>query len=216
MAEVFVRFANPVVAKDGNVYRAQACGAPNTDGKWEGWIEFLPADGGPAVRSSRETTQPNRKDTAYWATGLTPVYLEGALERALHPLVRPVVPAPQPVFDGPAPHVAPPAVPVPANEAVLDPFSVYTKGETLLRKELHALSAEHLVNIITAYDLSDEPVTMLNRLPASPLVETIITAVSERASVWPGGWRWLWADSPRCSTPLCLPLLGFLTGLVHC
>ena len=41
---------------------------------------------GAAVRSGRETTQPNRQDTAYWATGLTPVYLEGALGRALNPL----------------------------------------------------------------------------------------------------------------------------------
>src|SRR5204862_7824163 len=103
MAEVFVRFAYPVVAKGGTVYRAQACGAPNADGRWEGWIEFLPVGNGPAVRSSRETTQPNRKDTAYWATGLTPVYLEGALERALHPLVRSSIETPQPVFDGPAP-----------------------------------------------------------------------------------------------------------------
>ena len=36
----------------------------------------------------RETTQPNRTDTLYWATGLTPIYLEGALQRALHPMVR--------------------------------------------------------------------------------------------------------------------------------
>ena len=53
MAEVFVQFANPVVAKDGTLYRAQACGAPNADGMWEGWIEFLPLDNGPALRSSR-------------------------------------------------------------------------------------------------------------------------------------------------------------------
>ena len=77
----------------------------------------------------------------------------------------------------------------PANEAVLDPFSVYTKGEALLRKELHALSSWHLVNIITAYDLSDEPVTVLNRLPGSVLIETIVSAVRERASMRPGGWR---------------------------
>src|SRR4051794_33937204 len=103
MAEVFVQFANPVSAKDGTVYRAQACGAPNGDGLWEGWIEFVPVDGGSPLRSSRETTQPNRKDAAYWATGLTPVYLEGALERALHPLVRTTVEPALPVFDSPAP-----------------------------------------------------------------------------------------------------------------
>ena len=35
------------------------------------------------VQSPRETTQPNLTDLNYWATGLTPVYLEGALARAL-------------------------------------------------------------------------------------------------------------------------------------
>src|SRR2546425_4109185 len=35
------------------------------------------------VRTAPETTQPNRTCTVYWSTGLTPVYLEGALERAL-------------------------------------------------------------------------------------------------------------------------------------
>lgn len=53
------------------------------DGLWEGWVEFEPVHGGPSVSTGRETTQPNRKDTVYWATGLTPVYLEGALIRAL-------------------------------------------------------------------------------------------------------------------------------------
>ena len=56
-----------------------------------------------SIRSGRETTQPNRQDTAYWATGLTPVYLEGALERALNPLHRPAQQASSrhPIFDGP-------------------------------------------------------------------------------------------------------------------
>jgi hypothetical protein len=71
-------------------------------GLWQGWIEFLPADGAP-VRSPRETTQPNRKDAIYWATGLTPVYLEGSLRRAQDTLTRP---SPRSVltalFDSPA------------------------------------------------------------------------------------------------------------------
>jgi hypothetical protein len=52
---------------------------------WEGWIEFEPSDGGAAIRTPRETTQPNLKDLEYWATGLTEAYLEGALVRALDP-----------------------------------------------------------------------------------------------------------------------------------
>jgi hypothetical protein len=82
---------------------ARACANEVSGGTWQAWIEFVPLGDGEPVRSSRETTQPNRQDTMYWATGLTPVYLEGALRRALRPTVRPVVPAPAPpIFDAPA------------------------------------------------------------------------------------------------------------------
>ena len=145
MAEVLVQFSEPLSTSDGSSYLAQACAAPNAGGLWEGWIEFIPSKGGRALRSSRETTQPNKTDAAYWASGLTTVYLEGALARALNPPVRRTVPAPQASFDGPAPRV----------EAILDPFSVFEKGETLLRKELGALATWHLVNIILSYQLSE-------------------------------------------------------------
>jgi hypothetical protein len=133
-------------------------------------LEFIPIEGGEPLRSARETTQPNRDDAVYWATGLTGIYAEGSLRRTLNPVVRRVVERPTPKFDGPAP----------SADAVLDPFSVYEKGEALLRKELGALSAWHLVNIIVAYELSDEPAKALNRLPAATLIEMIVNAVRER------------------------------------
>jgi hypothetical protein len=181
MAEVFVEFAEPVVAKDGSAYIARACGAPADHGLWHGWLEFVPVDGRAPIRSSRETTQPNRVDTAYWAAGLTPVYLEGALERALNPLTK--MPADQPsepAFDGPAPEIAPAP---PANEAVLNPFSVYRKGEAVLRSQLLALSAWHLINIIKAYGLSEQRLADLNATPAPVLAELIIAAVRQRSNV---------------------------------
>jgi hypothetical protein len=55
------------------------------DGLWKGWIEFTSETSGRCYRSARETTQPNRTDLLYWAKGLTEVYLEGALKRALGP-----------------------------------------------------------------------------------------------------------------------------------
>ena len=85
MAEVLAKFPDVVTATNGVGYTAQACGGPGADGLWEGWVEFAPLDGGPPIRSPRETTQPNRTDTLYWATGLGAVFLEGALQRALHP-----------------------------------------------------------------------------------------------------------------------------------
>lgn len=82
MAEVLLTFSDRVVGTDGSSFVARACGSEMPDGRWEGWVEFT-SDAGDVLRSGRETTQPNRIDTAYWATGLTPVYLEGALTRAL-------------------------------------------------------------------------------------------------------------------------------------
>jgi hypothetical protein len=180
MAEVLMEFAEPVTAHDGTVYFARACGAENDRGRWQGWIEFVSSDGTEVLRSARETTQPNRVDTLYWATGLTPVYLEGSLQRTLRPVVvRTPAPPPAPAYDEPAEDFiqAPPR-----NEAVLNPFSVYRKGEALLRDQLHALSPWHLVNIIRAHDLSELSDDALNTMTASVLVELIVANTKLRAS----------------------------------
>ena len=178
MAEVLVAFNDEVLSPDGLSYAARACGSEMDDGRWQGWIEFDALDGSETVRSPRETTQPNRTDTEYWATGLTPVYLEGALERALRP-VPPRVAAPpaKTAFDGPRPTDDETAA---AREAVLNPFSVYRKGEVLLRRQLMEFEAWHLVNIVTAYHLSDLTTDELNTLSAAELIEIICVAVRDR------------------------------------
>jgi hypothetical protein len=146
---------------------------------WQGWIEFIPVDGGEPVRSPRETTQPNRTDTEYWATGLTDVYLEGALRRALQPPLAVPTPPPQPsVFSRPAPSTVPTNADV-APTSILDPFSVYEKGEALLRKQLAALSAWHLVNIAREYELTNLPIESMNQMPAAELIEVIVRGVRE-------------------------------------
>ena len=178
MAEVLVEYSDSVTSKDGRTFIARACGAQLDDTLWQGWIEFIPVDGGSPLRSGRETTQPNRTDTEYWATGLTPVYLEGALDRALNPLTRatPAEPLP-PLFDGPAPALVDRP---PVRESVLNPFSVYRKGESLLRNQLSALSGWHLVNIIEAYGLSEQDAADLEATPEPVLVELIVSAVQKR------------------------------------
>jgi hypothetical protein len=176
MAEVLVRFTEDIVAPDGTPYRAQACGAETAKGMWQGWIEFTPPNGEPVLRSPRETTQPNRQDTVYWATGLTAVYLEGALARALTPPhATPAAETIEPsVYDGPAPAFA---TEEPPASGVLDPFSVYRKGEALLRGQLAAMSSWHLVNIIRAYGLSEQSPDALGRLNQAELLELIVAAV---------------------------------------
>jgi hypothetical protein len=71
------------VVRDGVSYRVQAWGEPRDDGLWEGWLLFVPNTGAPPFRTDRETTQSTLEALAYWATGLQPVYLEGALDRAI-------------------------------------------------------------------------------------------------------------------------------------
>lgn len=186
MAEVFVEYSDPVTANDGRTYLARACGSEMDSTRWQGWLEFIPLDGGPVLRSGRETTQPNRTDLEYWTTGLTPVYLEGALERALNPIVRvPPSTPPSPVFEGPAETAAVDSAP--AHESVLNPFAIYRKGESLLRNQLSALSGWHLVNIIEAYGLSEQQRDDLEATPEPVLVELIVAAVRDRAIL----------DSPR-------------------
>ena len=176
MAEVLVTYPDQIEGSDGRAYAVRACGSEMDDGRWQGWIEFDPVDGGEPLRSARETTQPNRVDTAYWATGLTPVYLEGSLERTLKPGPVGVAAASpvRPAFDAPAPSRADTA---PVTESVLNPFSVYRKGEALLRRQLGALAGWHLVNIIRAHQLSDEPVDALNLRTPAELADLIVAAV---------------------------------------
>ena len=66
-----------------------------------------------------------------------------------------MLPTPPSVFDEPAPS---PVLPVESPvHAVLDPFSVYQKGEAILRRQLSVLSAWHLVNIAVSYELNHRP-----------------------------------------------------------
>jgi hypothetical protein len=181
MAEVLVEFSDDVTAADGTQYLAQACGTQNDSGMWQGWLEFIDRETGQILRSGRETTQPNRTDALYWATGLTAVYLEGALERARHPLVRPPArPIAHPHFDEPAPNLI--EEPPPA-ESILNPFSVYRKGESLLRRQLAALSVWHLVNIVRAHGLSDLSSSTLNAMTSYDLIDLIVTSVQLRSEL---------------------------------
>jgi hypothetical protein len=158
MARTIVQFDTPVVYMDTTRYVATACGRERSDGLWEGWIEFEDTDTGDVVRTVRETTQPNLADLRYWATGLSAVYLEGALSRALN---------------APAPKLSTP------RESILNPFSVYEKNPDQLAAELTALRAWHLRRIIREYDLVDERDVLLENLTEPELGSLIMQRVRE-------------------------------------
>src|SRR5688572_2014757 len=143
MTEVLVDYENTIAGADGSRWAARACGRRGAINMWEGWIEFVPLDlDRKPIRSTRETTQPSREDLLYWATGLTPVYLRGALTRALEaPLTRPTPRRVRPHFEGPAPSIVEPPQ-SPRAHAILDPFDVYAQGEDILIAQLDALRSE--------------------------------------------------------------------------
>src|SRR5215510_13581361 len=83
MAMLIHRFSTSLKRGDV-VYFAEAWGEQRADGLWSGWIEFsLPGGDGAVLGTARETTQSNLDTLTYWATGLEPVYLDGALTRAI-------------------------------------------------------------------------------------------------------------------------------------
>jgi len=81
MAELIQTYAEVVRDAGGEEYTAHAYGEARDDGTWEGWLEFHSAAGA-VRRTGRETTQPDRDALAYWASGLEPIYLDGAFARA--------------------------------------------------------------------------------------------------------------------------------------
>src|SRR5262249_59343261 len=68
---------------EGTRYVVRVWADQRMDGIWEGWLEFQPLERGKiSMRTDRETSQPNRTAIDYWASGLEPVYLDGAFARA--------------------------------------------------------------------------------------------------------------------------------------
>jgi len=184
------------VALGNTGYRVRACGRQRDDGLWEGWVEFEPDDGSVPLRTPRETTQPTLAALDYWAAGLTSVYLEGALSRALDAEddVEPQEIPEMPAYDEPAPSrrvrqaeavsdtaaaSVLPDVPTP-GEAVVDPFSLYARGEGVLRERLAALSALHLRMVVRAYDLAPGAEAALDLLNEPELIAVIVTGVRAR------------------------------------
>jgi hypothetical protein len=70
----------------------------------------------------------------------------------------------------------------PVTQSVLNPYSVYRKGEALLRRQLSALAGWHLVNIIRAYQLSDQTADELTLQTPAELIEIIVAAVKNSHS----------------------------------
>ena len=78
--ELIHSFSTAVTDETGTPWRAQAYGR-SSDNLWLGWIVFT-SEAGESVETAVETTQPDRAALEYWASGVEPIYLDGALARA--------------------------------------------------------------------------------------------------------------------------------------
>jgi hypothetical protein len=83
VAEFIREHSKTVTDEDGTTYVARIYAEERSDHTWGGWLEFHPTDRRrSALRTMQETSQPNRVTIEYWASGLEPIYLEGAFARA--------------------------------------------------------------------------------------------------------------------------------------
>jgi hypothetical protein len=178
VAEVLREFDEPIAHRSGT-HHARVVGRLAEDGMWEGWLEFVPIEpGGRSIAVSPvESRQPERGYLEYWAQGLSVVYAEGALDRALHPMTLRTRVAGTPLSERPTPRpVTTTPVHVVGPEPVLDPFEVGRRNLDILRQELHALDRPRLLNIIAAFHLNpaSKDVTALSD---GQLVTFIVVAV---------------------------------------
>jgi hypothetical protein len=167
MSEILVVYPAVVQSSNGDEHEARACGDERDDERWEAWLEFEPRRGGATLRTSCETTQPDRAALLAWAQGISRVYLEGAIERAVDSVA---------AF---APGQA--ATPLRWTEepqGVLDPFEVYAHGLSLLRRQLEGLSISHLRHIARAHDMLGA--RELGRLAKEELVDLIVVETRHR------------------------------------
>jgi len=179
MAEVLASFASPVQDKLG-AFHARAIGRLAPDKMWEGWIEFVPIDGSSEVLvSGVESRQPEHEHLVYWASGLTAIYLEGALSRARKPLTVRVPVIEEAISEAPARRIVTKRV-IAGPEAILDPFEVGERNLDILRQELTALNRPRLLNIIAAYNLSGG--ADVSQMSEPQLVGFIVAEVEARLS----------------------------------
>lgn len=180
VAEVLVEFDTTVIGPDGVRWAPRVLGTLAGDGLWDGWIEFTPTNSTiDPIRTSRETKQPQRSDLLYWAQGLTQVYLEDALARALRPPRREYrLPPARARYE--------PNIPRP----VLNPFDVYLQGERLLRSELSALSIPLLRDIVVGFRLASAATA--NSGNRETLIAAILAGVRRPIEAEEPEWR----DSP--------------------
>ena len=177
MAEVLRSFDEPIRDESGE-YHARVVGRMANDGMWEGWFEFVLLEGRSpdALVSAVESRQPEHEHLEYWASGLSVVYAEGALQRARRPTTVRTHLIETPASDAPAPRIRRTAPRTVGTESILDPFEVGSHSLDILAQELHALGRARLVNMIAVYEMNPRG-NDLRQLTDAQLIALIVASV---------------------------------------
>lgn len=182
-ARILRTFDGVLAGRDGRMFVARIGAHRGPDGRWEGWVEFVPRDGGSVLRSARETTQSDLRNMERWTWALGRVYLEGSLERTLKRgegwSGRDPTPTPTPTSGPPAPGARGADRPAP-DDVALNPMLHYRRGEASLRRRVEDLPPAELRAIALAYRFDGEGIDVAT-LDRSALVEIILAGVRERS-----------------------------------
>ena len=85
MERLLQEFERRITDDQGTIYRVFLFGRSRPADTWVGWLVFERISDGQRFSTDVETTQPNAEAVVYWATGLTDIYFDGALVRAMTP-----------------------------------------------------------------------------------------------------------------------------------
>jgi hypothetical protein len=168
--ELILDLEPAVTTRDGRVYQATVVARGAGDGHWNAWLEFVAHASPDVLRTDIETHQASEADLHGWATTLSDVYLQGALDRA-H-----VSSAETTAHRHAIEEAGQPAAP-----RALDPYAVFALGEHALRRELQLFRRARLLSLIIDCDLNPRGLDV-SRFTKAQLVTFIVTAIEVRQS----------------------------------
>jgi hypothetical protein len=169
MSELIADLPYRITDTSGEEFYVSVAGEPRLDGRWEGWLEYVPLDESEPLLTPVETTQSTRAALVHWAEALTDTYVQGAFERAVE--ATPDIMAGR-VVARPIPHVVP-TVPV---TDLPDPFQLFEGDRATMRARLSALPRPMLLEMIATFGLNPAGKS-LSWLRDHQLVTFIVTAV---------------------------------------
>jgi hypothetical protein len=169
MSELIADLPYRITDTDGEEFYVSVAGELRSDGRWDGWLEYVPLDESEPLLTPTETTQSTRAALAHWADVLSDTYVQGAFDRAARA-------TPDPMMRRIVARQIPRVVPTDPVTDLPDPFQLLETGRATMRSTLSALPRPMLLAMIAEFGLNPAGKS-LSWLRDHQLVTFIITAV---------------------------------------